>query len=144
MQHEDFVTYQQSKRLRDLGFDWNTQKSYNRTGLLSESRAVNRADYRNVPAPTLNQATKWLYREFSLIVVLCVDKFDIVTEETEPGKVFSFCVHDMNFFGYPVSNTEKKFDTPAAAIGAGIEWTLDHIQYKKERENEKESSSCQD
>lgn len=82
---EDYVTYEQAVKLRELGFDWECNHVYygeNATHLFPDERKKlcecfrrnsNNTDYR-FSAPTLNQAAKWL-REVKGIAV-CVQSFD--------------------------------------------------------------------
>lgn len=78
MKHEDFVSYEQAKALKESGFDWGTRAVYrfgydgsNETGFVYGIGFMvmdyNNSDY-GYSAPTLAQAQKWL-REVKGILV---------------------------------------------------------------------------
>ena len=77
MNHEDYVSFEQAQRLKELGFDWECNHWYHPL----EDKILESVDYSNhnrferpYSAPTLSQAQKWL-REVKGIAV-CVQSFD--------------------------------------------------------------------
>ena len=68
MRHEDYVTYEQSVKLKKLGFDWSCDYFY--TNYLCEGVKINKIASKNncnewyndwvSSMPTLSQAAKWL------------------------------------------------------------------------------------
>ena len=67
MINEDFVTYDQAVKLKELGFDWECNHYYDSSELLHEecqSFVTNyghtNSDLCLISAPTLSQAQKWL------------------------------------------------------------------------------------
>lgn len=69
---EDYVTYEQAKTLKDLGFDWECNHWYH----IDEEKLNISYDYVNhntlspkaLSAPTLGQAQKWLFENRSYFI----------------------------------------------------------------------------
>ena len=81
MNHEDYVSFEQAQRLKELGFDWDCMKGY--AHYPNENVKTFNAQEENIngkynewcySAPTLAQAAKWL-RDVKGIAV-CVQSFD--------------------------------------------------------------------
>ena len=74
MKNEDFVTYDQAVKLKELGFDWECNHYYHlydelaTLSTLPKYENFNKFD-KNCSAPTLSQVQKWL-REVKNIIVL--------------------------------------------------------------------------
>lgn len=88
MSHEDFVTYEQAKKLADLGFDYRCiacydEEEFDYTG---EYNNYNSGHYDLISAPTITQAQKWLFEEKKIYIEI-------------------YCTNYLNNFGY-----ELKFD----------------------------------
>ena len=64
MTHEDYVTYEQAVKLKELGFDWKCYTFYhwdNWCGLSHSGIYENHNMFKKcISAPTLSQAQKWL------------------------------------------------------------------------------------
>ena len=79
--NEDFVTYEQGKELKELGFDWMTVCYYD-----VETKKINPNlsrlfticydnwnQYNNtISAPTLTQTQKWLYEKYDLWIEVTI------------------------------------------------------------------------
>lgn len=90
MNHEDFVTYEQAQKLKELGFDWECNHYY-KVGenhrfenyaiySVEELDHISSAyeDLNNnhcISAPTLAQAAKWL-REKGIIIIVDYSHYD--------------------------------------------------------------------
>lgn len=74
MIHEDYVTFEQAQKLKQLGFDWECNHYYHlydeqdTLSTLSKFENSNKFD-KNWSAPTLAQAQKWL-REVKGIIII--------------------------------------------------------------------------
>ena len=125
MTHEDYVTLEQAKELKRLGFDWDYEKMYaledieyehplyngfqfaNASELFSGNkycrwrvvRAVEDFDLKDdlddfsAPAPTLNQAAKWIREKHHLAVIVKLNGlrtmwFSEVWTMTQNGPVY--------------------------------------------------------
>lgn len=69
---EDFVTYDQAVKLKELGFDWETFGFYLGATLNTKVpswKITNTTDLPIVSAPTLYQAQKWLREKQNLFVI---------------------------------------------------------------------------
>ena len=145
MKHEDYVSFEQAQRLKELGFDWKVRACYRQKLILDEDShyftepkfvhndtmrkrwTTNYNDNRCggctgmcfCSAPTLSQAQKWLYEKFGLWIEII---FEIKKESFE-----------YNIFN-KVDNIKKSFfnpwvkiiyDTPEEALSAGIDKTLE-------------------
>ena len=68
MIHEDYCTFEQSKALKEMGFDWDCHAYYDKRrqdGVIDRALRFQNYNYDNdymnsVSAPTLSQAAKWL------------------------------------------------------------------------------------
>lgn len=70
--NEDFVTYEQAKKLKDLGFVWKCISVYDEEKnfkIFKHFRNFNEVKEYYISAPTLSQAQKWL-REVKGILIL--------------------------------------------------------------------------
>lgn len=82
---EDFVTYHQAVKLKELGFDWECGAYYYIDS--KEFRGNIRPDNHNyrseivASAPTLSQAQKWL-REVKRIMIAIIPKYEIQCDGT--------------------------------------------------------------
>ena len=125
MQTEDFVTFDQAKKLKELGFDWGCIHWYH-TNEEHEKKLIKAFDYANhsglspraLSAPTLSQVQKWL-REVKNIVVLATCNLDY-----EKGhEWYWFIDKDVN-----IEDPEHAYETYEAALEAGINKALEFIK----------------
>lgn len=78
MAHEDFVTYEQAEKLKELGFNWKCYAFYDEGTLDEGLDCYNRATFENCnkwrdnlcSAPTLAQAQRWLRERFGRDLVI--------------------------------------------------------------------------
>lgn len=120
---EDYVTYEQGQRLKDLGFDWkcrqgwvlNCMKTWAYQPYPYFESVSNNEEYETISAPTLAQAQKWLrvVKGIDVIVLRNADDYDY--------KVYS---KDM------VSVTEELFENYEMALLAGIDEALELLKEK--------------
>lgn len=123
--NEDYVTFEQAKRLKELGFDWKCNYWYHPADrLLYESMGVyNHNGHKTVySAPTLAQAQKWIYDKFGWWIIPLMVKenkfiFDITDKYVE--------LIDQSF---------ESYDTPFIALSAGIDKALELIKSPKSEE----------
>ena len=127
MTHEDFVTYEQAKTLKDLGFDWECNHWYH----IDEKILNTSHDYANhnvlspkaLSAPTLNQAQKWL-REVKGIKVYIKPLFS--SEEYE------YCI-SFKFRGYGGDEEYGVKKTWESALSAGINEAIKLLKKEEQR-----------
>lgn len=144
---EDFVTFEQAKALKELGFDWKCNHyyfmdwgeliSYNPADIFDQlyvdfnnSSYWNNGESYTFSAPTLAQAQKWL-REVKNIIVLATCSIDY-----EQGHEWYWFVDKDIHIGFP----EQFYDTYEQALSAGVDKALDFL---KEDNNEKDSRNTQ-
>ena len=79
---EDYVTFEQSIKLKKLGFDWNCNHYYGLDGFLHEETQSYITNYMHsnkntypIPAPTLSQVQKWLREIKDIIIVIDFDNW---------------------------------------------------------------------
>lgn len=121
---EDFVTYEQALRLKELGFDWKCGFHYDSLEL---NHPLNETKYRVIygkttffKAPTLSQAQKWL-RENGIEVGVFAD-FD---GELPNGK-WMWLMRKFNTHLYDTVFPEENinYDTYEQSLSAGIDRAL--------------------
>lgn len=122
---EDYVTYEQSVKLKKLGFDWKTHAFYNKEGSLYSN---NNPDYWNneiwneFSAPTLVGAQKWL-REVKKIYV-----FSHIIGNPPRDKC-KYYYHIQTNDGITVDSSifTELYSTYEEALSKGIDKTLESI-----------------
>lgn len=127
--HEDYVSFEQAKRLKELGFDWECNHHYDNEGDCLLNPGIMGNIYYNcneldsiISAPTLAQAQKWLREAKQIIIIPCVAyregimKYDFYIVD-EPIDLF---------------DDSELFDTYEEALSAGIDKALELL---KEQEN---------
>ena len=146
MEHEDFVTYEQALRLKELGFDWKVRACYRRKLILddnphyTEPKFVHNDTMRKrwttnyndnrcgggsgkyyYSAPTLAQAQKWL-REKEIEVGV----FGDFEGELPTGKwVWLIRKFNTHLFDTVFTEDDIRFDTYEKALSAGIDKALE-------------------
>lgn len=128
---EDFVTYKQSVKLKELGFDWKTFAFYLGTVLNTKVpswQITNTTDVPIIPAPTLAQAQKWL-REKEIEVAVFAE-FD---GELRTGQwVWLMRKFNTHLFDTVFSEDEDlNYDTYEQALSAGIDKALELLNQKQ-------------
>ena len=126
---EDFVTFEQAVRLKELGFDWITANFYDLenpqegciTGRIPQDWNV-MAFITLASAPTLAQAQKWL-REVKDVILVANIKF-------HKGKVkYSWYIVTDNGDRGICDDIEKSiFDTYEQALSAGINKAIELLK----------------
>lgn len=120
MKHEDFVTYNQAIKLKELGFDWKTHAFYNKEGDLYSS---DNPDYWNdeiwneFSAPTLAQAQHWMLEKFGLWIE--------ITRDTIETKMFN-C--EINHADDVYREWVGVFDNIFDALSEGIDKAIDILK----------------
>ena len=125
---EEYVTYEQAVKLKELGFDGNGLKTYIRQGYYKFPNGYispikhdgdgilvqfRKEDAEKIPAPRLDQAQKWL-REAKKIHI--EPKFQY-------GRLFNIRIQSETLRLYKVLNSG--FDTYELALSAGIDKALE-------------------
>lgn len=144
MTHEDFVTYEQAEKLKELGFRWkchyrfNIDKQivpnvvYNNCGVDSDDVAVD-VNFRcigDISAPTLAQAQKWLREVKDIIIGIDFDNWH--------DKYECHVYKRMGYKGELIRDTygsqlvtnefHEDFDTYEQAFSAGINKALEYLK----------------
>lgn len=130
--NEEFVTFEQAKKLKELGFDlkchyrFNIDKQlvpnvvYSNAGVDSDDVAMN-VNFRcvgDISAPTLAQAQKWL-REKGIEVM---SYYDYTTKTW----IYEVCeIGEPHFCGYHSDDFDLNKSTYEEAISAGIDRALE-------------------
>lgn len=127
--NEDFVTYEQAKALKELGFDWECDYwYYNLTKYIHFVGKSDCFDFENMtPAPTLAQAQKWLYEKYRLWIEVTIKAKN------------DFTLIIVNNFGSIKFINDKEYTdlkTPEQALSAGIDQALELL---KQQNNENKS-----
>lgn len=123
MTQEDFVTFEQAKQLKKLGFDWETNAFYSKDGDLYSS---NNPDYWNNDiwnehsAPTLSLVQKWL-RE--------VKGIDVHYHYGRTKWTY--------YWGrrWSQSMFEEEYDTPLEALYGGIDRVIKYLMEENKQQN---------
>lgn len=131
MNHEDFVTYDQAVKIKELGFDWECNHWYHP---LEPEKIIECQTYYNhnsferpYSAPTLAQAQKWL-REKEIEVGVFGD-FD---GELPTGKwVWLMREFNTHLFDTVFPEDDIRFNTYEQALSAGIDRALEILSKKK-------------
>ena len=124
---EDYVTYEQAIKLKELGFDWECRKYFNKSNVLKE--AFDSYDYNHVidyfnvscSAPTLSQAQKWL-REVKGIDLDITLYRDI--DATKDIPIIQRYYNCEIAFGEDEEDLDEDFPTYEKALSAGIDKSL--------------------
>ena len=122
---EDYCSYEQSKKLKELGFDWLSNRYYSKEdcadGQVWEYSCHPPQNYSDSPrrftAPTLAQTQKWL-REVKKITIL----IDILSNK----KQFYWKLYDNDLHFNGASNTN--YNTYEQALSAGIDKALELLK----------------
>ena len=129
---EEYVTYEQAVKLKELGFDWEVNKVYHRPSTLAEWELFpwhsGYNDWNNegkfyISAPTLSLAQKWL-REVKRI---------IVEPHFQYESVFRFVVQSESRCIYKLFDERCK--TYELALSAGIDKALEILTDKLNNDN---------
>lgn len=142
MNHEDFVTYEQAVKLKELGFNWKCRYFYDERDKLplpfTEMITSFEGDFKDVTSdtmledfnkctgiyssPTLAQIQKWLYEKYELWIEVTI----------KAKNDFTLCI--VNNFGSIKFINDKEYTdlrTPEQALSAGIDKALELLKEKK-------------
>ena len=130
MIYEDFVTYDQAKVLKELGFDWKCNHWYHP---LEPEKIIECQTYCNhnsferpYSAPTLAQAQKWLRETNNVIIEIycfkCIVKL----------LVWNFTIVDNNDKELIEPEHENPFNTYEQSLSAGIDKALELLKERKD------------
>ena len=117
---EDFVTYEQAVKLKELGFDWECNHLYSHRSSIDFNDSCYYHDFNTTDssndysAPTLAQAQKWL-RE--------VKETEVIVHKINDS------IYNYTIYGQLVNLTTKTiFDTYEQALSAGIDKALELLK----------------
>ena len=123
---EEYVTYEQAVKLKELGFDWKVEHSY--TDVIKESAREEWDeeecqwstvyDINSYPKPRLDQAQKWLREEKKIHIE---PKFQY-------GRLFNVRIQSETLRLYKVLNSG--FETYELALSGGIDKALELLTDK--------------
>lgn len=124
--HEDFVTYVQAVKLKELGFDWLSNRYYCKEdcadGQVWEYSCHPPQNYSDSPrrftAPTLAQAQKWLREVKQIIVIPCVMHIEDIMK-------YDFYIADEPI---DLLDDSEGYDTYEQALSAGIDKALELLK----------------
>lgn len=132
MTHEDYVSFEQAKALKELGFDWETLSCYLhvyegehgwRFRMLERLKSRNDPkDYTCLAAPTLAQAQKWL-REIKGIDIT----IDHVYHRLDTGDKVMYGLHIGNQSTFK-TEFYLNYDSYEEALSAGIDKALELLK----------------
>ena len=132
---EDFVTYEQAVRLKEIRFNWETHAFYNKECELYSSdnpdywndEIWNDEIWNDISAPTLAQVQKWLMNIHGISV-------EVIS--TVAGKCWMYQLYHTtkDDFGLPIVIDRKNvkgtgYDTYEEALSAGIDKTLEILKF---------------
>ena len=116
---EDFVTYKQAVKLKELGFDWEYGKGFQMKSYYNSLKVLGQFDEETVtteiPAPTLAQVQKWLYEKYRLWIEVTI----------KAKNDFTLCI--VNNYGSIKFINDKEYTdlkTPEQALSVGIDKAL--------------------
>lgn len=131
MKHEDYVSFEQAKALKELGFDWKCETFYhldNWCGLSHSGMSENHNMFEKcISAPTLSQAQKWL-REVKGIAL------NIIAHDGGQFHWESIFLPEGPEFDDFIGPDNSLFPTYELALSAGIDEAL---AFLKEQNNGK-------
>lgn len=126
MNTEDYVSYEQAKKLKELGFDWRTIWYYEFEEPTDDEAVLNyTASYNglnnnmfddNYSAPTLAEAAKWL-RE--------IHKLSIRINYSQTHKNWFFDILNLDDGSYTDSDIDEYYSTYEKALSAGLDAALE-------------------
>lgn len=136
---EDFVTFEQAKALKELGFDWKCNHyyfmdwgeliSYNPWDIFDQlyvdfnnSSYWNNGESYTFSAPTLAQVQKWLYNQFSLWIEITYE----VKKESFEYYIFNKTDNTKKSFFNPC--VKIIYDTPTKALSEGIDKVIEILK----------------
>lgn len=125
-QYEDFVSFDDAKKLKELSFDWEVNHFYNDDGSFHQNFYIN-FNYHDTldkingelvkterfSAPTINQANRWLFEKYNLFVT--VVKIDD-----------KYC-YEILKNRYPIQNFAM-YDTPFKALSEGVKYCINNLE----------------
>ena len=139
MTHEDYVSFEQAKALKELGFDWEVVKGYSHfPGEKIKSCNFQEENVNKIyskwcfAAPTLDQAQKWLRNVKKTYLLIDYEKwftkpFSLEIYKEVGEKIIHKCY-------------QNGFQTYEEAISAGIDKALEIL---KQQNNEKVNRNSQ-
>lgn len=128
--HEDYVSYEQAGKLKELGFDWITYAFYLGNVLNTKVpswQITNTTDLPIISAPTLSQVQKWL-REIKGIHLWV---------ESEPNEYhgeiwYVIYILDENKWSYPTISGERYHNTYEQALLHGVNKVFELLKDDKD------------
>ena len=128
---EDFVTYEQAVKLKELGFDWKCNHWYHP---LEPEKIIECQTYCNhnsferpYSAPTLAQVAKWL-RDVKGLIIYSEPRF---YKGKKPLLGYEYHLFNKKDGYYSHIESETIYDTYEEALSEGINEALELIKEKK-------------
>lgn len=119
MTHEDYCTYEQSIKLKELGFDWIYGEGFQEKTYYNSLKTLCQFDEEIVttelPAPTLAQAQKWL-REKGIIVLAGYEPYKYWLIENE-GPKWKYYINSKD----SIHHSMAEFNSYEQALSAGVD-----------------------
>ena len=132
MLHEDYVSFEQAKVLKKLGFDWPVYQYYLINGLgdvvlwfPEGERNPNSNGDDDFSAPTLYQAAKWLREEKGIVILIDYQHFDV--------KESFYAYHISYTYNNDLYSVGVDYPTYEKALSAGIDRALWEIMEGRRR-----------
>lgn len=123
---ENYVTLEQAKKLKELGFDWESNHYYRLDASIHKQTKSDYFNFNHIPylisAPTLSQAQKWLYNHFGL----WIEVFYEVKKKSFEYTIFNKSDNTKKSFFNPW--VKIIYDTPTKAFLAGIDKALELLK----------------
>lgn len=122
MMHEDYVTYEQAVKLKELGFDWKYGKGFQMKTYYNFLKILGQFDEEiittEIPAPTLAQVQKWL-REVK-------EKYLFVDMGVNSNRKYYWYITDAQGISRKVSFSP--FDSYEEALSSGINKSIEILK----------------
>ena len=132
---EDYVTYEQAVKLKELGFDWECNHLYSHRSSIDFIDLTYYNDFnttdssKDYSAPTLAQVQKWL-REKHNIIILVETYFKNYMDGDYSKVEFEYVIVSMNLNAARKSSSQddKLFGTYEQALSCGIDKSLELLE----------------
>lgn len=125
---EDYVTFEQSVKLKKLGFDWECDHVYygenvNYVFTSERKRNYNTEDYR-FSVPTLSQVQKWL-RDVKGVIICIEPRF---YKNKKPLVGYDYHIFDKDNGWYSHVESKTVYDTYEQSLTSGIDKVLEILK----------------
>lgn len=115
---EAYVTYEVAKLLKEKGFDWDTDKVYERNLMVCR--------YEDYPMPTQQMACSWLREEHKIHIT--TEPLEMFKEERIVYEPTIYLLNDFDDFALEYETVHlKECDTNEDAVEAALEYVLKNL-----------------